>query len=190
MEELGAGGRPDAGGDQLLDRAQPRRGPDRRAAHPRGARPRSGWRPIAARSTSSRRRVSVRHDWALTLETAARPGRGRRVDGRRDARRLAARRAPGPRARDGRRARPRRPAGARSATRGTRRELGAPGAAPGRRAGSRPSTPAAMRLSFPCRLRIRLRSGRLLEIEGEQRGVVRPPARPSSGRWWRRSAAS
>jgi hypothetical protein len=34
---------------------------------------------------------------------------------------------------------------------------------------------AAMRLSFPCRLRIRLRSGRTLELEGAQPGSCGRP---------------
>jgi hypothetical protein len=34
---------------------------------------------------------------------------------------------------------------------------------------------ARLRMTFPCRLRIRLRSGRVLEVDGEERGASARP---------------
>ena len=39
----------------------------------------------------------------------------------------------------------------------------------------------ALRMTFPCRVTFRLRSGRTVEIEGQGAGRVRPCAAPSSG---------
>ena len=117
-------------------------------------------------------RVRVRHDWALTLETMRGPvaagvstadvGAGGWL---RTARRMRELRMP--QVIDGRELR------ALFARRGLRSELWR--LARTRGSGLASLDTAAMRMSFPCRLRIRLRSGRVLELDGEERGVCGRP---------------
>jgi hypothetical protein len=123
--------------------------------------------PLAAR-------VRVRHDWDATLETARGP-----VDGGASLRDVPL--SAWPRVlrrmrelhmdeasftRDDLRELVRRPA--------LRRELLGV-LRSGRRGGIAALDTGAMRLPFPCRLRIRLRSGRVLEVAGEERGGCGAP---------------
>ena len=118
-------------------------------------------------------RVTVNHDWELTLET---------LRGTVDAGASTGDLSPGAWLRIARRARElqmvdvldRRELRTLVRDAGSRRELG-------RLAGRRGAgglaglDTDAMRLSFPCRLRIRTRSGRTLELDGEQRGSCGRP---------------
>jgi MmgE/PrpD N-terminal domain/MmgE/PrpD C-terminal domain len=117
-------------------------------------------------------RVNVRHDWDLTLETVRGPveagastadvgwGGWLRV-----VRRLRELRMPDALGRDELRALVKRP--------DVRRELWRLARRRGR--GLESLDTGAMRMSFPCRLRIRLRSGRVLEVEGLERGACGRP---------------
>ena len=114
-------------------------------------------------------RVSVRHDWELTLETLRGPVEAGATTG--DI-------PPAGWLRVARRARELGMVDVldlgelRTLLRdaGTRRQIGRLAARRGG-GGIAGIDTGAMRLSFPCRLRIRLRSGRLLELEGQERGA-------------------
>jgi len=118
-------------------------------------------------------RVTVRHDWELTLDT---------LRGTVDAGASTGDVSPGAWLRIARRARQLGMVdvldlgelGTLLRDSGSRREIGRLAGRRGR-GGIADLDTDAMRLSFPCRVRIRLSSGRTLEIEGEQRGSCGRP---------------
>ena len=119
-------------------------------------------------------RVHVRHDWALTLETA----RGvveagasiRDVPARAWPRVLVRMRELGM----AEAAIPARELAELARRRDLRRELRSLVAA-GSGRGLAGLDTGRLRMTFPCRLRIRLRSGRLLELDGDERGASARP---------------